>query len=64
MMLTEAHKKRNEFMTDRAMKVFGLHPRSVAEAMQQYDRIMRVSSRSGARRTRTEQEPPRGTSER
>lgn len=58
MLLTEAHKKRNEDMKDRAKNVSALRPRTVAEALEQYDRIIRTSSRVGWRRTRAEKGPP------
>jgi hypothetical protein len=46
MLLTEAHRRRNEFMAGRAGKVFGPQRRSVADALRQYDRIARGSTRT------------------
>ncbi len=46
MLLTNAHKKRNEIMKDRAVKFFAGRRMTVAEAMEQYDRIKRQSLRA------------------
>lgn len=49
MLLTVVHKKRNEIMKDRAGRVSNAHPRSVAEALAQYDRIKGGSTRNSSR---------------
>lgn len=50
MLLTEAHKKLNAIMQGRAVKSFGQRRRTVAEAMEQYDRIRRGSERAARSR--------------
>lgn len=51
MLLTEYHKKLNLETQNLAVKSFGQRRRTVAEAMAQYARIKRQSSRHEARRT-------------